>query len=754
MRAASALPPIRAALPAAARALGAALALAACARAAAAGSDRPPWLDPGQPAEARIDDLLGRLTPEEKIRLIHGVSKFSAGGVERLGVPRLWTDDGPQGVREEVGPDTWEPAGRTDDYATAFPPGLALAATWDPDVVAACGRAIGEEARARGKHVLLGPGCNLMRTPLCGRNYDYYGEDPWLASRMAVAYVRGLQGEQVAACVKHFAANNQEVQRGTVDVELDERALRELYLPAFEAAVREGGALAVMGAYNRFRGQYCCENDFLLNRVLKGEWGFTGAVISDWGGAHDTRGAALNGLDLEMGTRQPYDEYFLGRPYLEALRRGELPAASLDDKVRRVLRLLYATGAIDGRRPGASNTPEHRAVARQAAEEAIVLLKNDGGLLPLDPAKHRTIAVIGDNAVLTFAAGGYSAGVKAFREVTALQGITDRAAPAADIRFSRGYAQTVLLRERARDAAGIGRGTLVTAAPAELAALADRAVAAAQRAEVVIFVGGLAHVPGGDDEGADRRDLALPAGQDALIARIAAANPRTIVVLIAGSPVAMPWLGRVPALLQAWYGGSEAGRALAAVLFGDVPPSGRLPCTFPARLADSPAHAAGLARQYPGENGTVHYDEGLLVGYRWFDARRIEPLFPFGFGLGYTTFALADLRLAGGPGGNAVVECAVTNTGPRAGAEVVQVYVHAVRSAVFRPERELKGFARVSLEPGGTRRVAIPLGPRAFSTYSVERRGWVCEPGDYVISVGRSSRDRPLEATIAVSDKP
>ncbi len=739
-------------LPPSFRALSAAVIVLGLGRLAAAEA-KPPYLDPDRPVEARIDDLVGRLTLEEKIALIHGNSKFSAGGVERLGVPRLWTDDGPQGVREEVGPDTWEPVGRTDDFATAFPTGIALAATWDPEAVEACARAIGEEARQRGKHVLLGPGCNILRTPLCGRNYDYYGEDPWLAGRITVAYVRGLQAEQVVACVKHFAANNQEADRRNVDVSVDERTLREIYLPAFEAAVREGGALAVMGAYNKFRGQYCCENDYLINRVLKGEWGFTGALISDWSATHDTRDAVLRGLDLEMGTRGPYDNYFLARPYREALRRGDYPMSTLDDKVRRVLRVLFAAGGIDGRRPGAINTPEHRAAARRAAGEAIVLLKNEGGLLPLDPAKYRTIAVIGHNAELTFAAGGYSAGVKALSELTALQGITARAGSAAGIVFSRGYRQTVLIRQRARDAAGIGRSTLDAGTPEELSVLADRAVEAARRADLVIFVGGLAHVPGGDDEGADRRDLSLPVGQDALIARLVAANPRTVVALIAGSPVAMPWLGQVPAVLQAWYGGSEAGTALAAVLFGDVNPSGRLPCTFPARLADSPAHAAGLARQYPGENGTVHYDEGLLVGYRWFDAKRIEPLFPFGFGLGYTTFTLANLHVAAGPGGAAVAECDVTNTGTRAGAEVVQVYVHAVRSAVVRPEKELKGFARVSLQAGETKRVSIPLGPRAFSYYSPEKRAWVCGPGDYTISVGRSSRDLPLQADLAVGDK-
>jgi beta-glucosidase len=711
---------------------------------------RPLYLDPAQSIEARIDDLLPRLTLEEKINFVHANSKFSAGGVERLGIPRLWLADGPQGVREEIGPDTWNSAGWTNDFATAMPAGIGLAATWDPELAQGEGRVIGEEARQRNKHVMLGPGLNIMRTPLGGRNYDYFGEDPWLAGRITAGYVRGMQAEQVIACIKHFAANNQENQRGSIDVQMDERTLREIYLPAFEAGVKEGGALAVMGAYNQFRGEHCCHNDYLLNQVLKKEWGFTGAVISDWSGTHDTKQAVFNGLDLEMGSNGAYDDFYLAKPFRDGLKAGTYPLALLDDKVRRNLRMLIATGALDGRRPGAINTKEHLAVALRAAAEGIVLLKNNGGLLPLDPAKATTIAVIGDNAVRKFAAGGNSAGVKAFREITALEGIVARAGAQANVTFSQGYRQPVRRSVYQVDAAGVRGSELSPATPAEIEALAVRAVQAAKQADVVIFVGGLSHQTFGDDEGTDRRDLSLTAHQDELIARLAAVNPRIVVALIAGAPVLMdPWLEKVPAVLQAWYGGSEAGPALAAVLFGDVNPSGKLPCTFPKALRDSPAHASGLARQFPGENGKEYYDEGLLVGYRWFDTKQFEPLFPFGHGLSYTQFTYSDLKLV--PAGDlqkgvVAVQFQLTNTGSREGAEVAQLYIHAAHPRLERPTKELKGFAKITLKPGEKKTVTIPLDQRSFAFYDPAQHAWSAEAGDYTIQVGSSSRDLRLES--------
>ncbi len=715
---------------------------------------RPAYRDAALAVDARIDDLLTRLTLEEKVALVHGNGKFRSGGIARLGLPALWTDDGPHGVREEVKPDSWEPAGRSDDYATALPTGIALAASWDPALAEAYGRVLGEEARARDKHVLLGPALNIVRTPLGGRSYDYFGEDPWLAGRITVGYVRGLQAEQTVACLKHFALNNQETERGSIDVQLDERPLREIYLPAFEAGVREGGALAVMGAYNKVRGQHACHNDYLLNRVLKGEWGFRGAVISDWGGTHDTDEAARNGLDLEMGTRGPYEGYYLADPFLAGLRSGRYPAALVDDKVRRNLRLLFAAGAVDGRRPGALNTPEHLAVARRIAEQGMVLLKNEPAVLPLDLARLKTIAVIGDNAVRRFAAGGNAAGVKAFRETTALEGILARVGGRADVVFSQGYRQPARRFGRQRDAAGVRSSEQDAASTEEARELAERAVEAARRADAVVFVGGLLHQSFGDDEGVDRRNLQLFAGQDALIARLVAANPRAVVVLVSGSPVEMSWLAQVPSVLEAWYGGSQAGDALAAILFGDENPSGKLPCTFPKRLADSPAHASGSLRNFPGENGQVFYDEGLLVGYRWNDTKKIEPLFPFGHGLSYTTFRYRELRsrVSEAPDGPRLsLDLTLDNSGARAGAETVQVYVRPLQPKLLRPDKELKGFAKRSLAAGASVPVTIELGPRAFAYYDPDAKAWRVDAGRYQILVGASSRDIRLTAEVTLT---
>jgi beta-glucosidase len=683
----------------------------------------PPYLDPTQPIETRVNDLLSRLTLDEKISIIHADSKFTTAAIPRLGIPRRWLSDGPHGVREDIGPYTWKPAGHTDDFSTAMPAGICLAATWNPDLGFNDGHAIGQEARARGKDIMLGPGVNILRTPLCGRNFEYLGEDPYLTSRMAVGFIRGEQSQDISSCVKHFALNNQETDRGTIDVEVDERALREIYLPAFKAAVQEAGVWSVMGAYNQFRGQHCCENDYLLNQILKGEWGFKGLVVSDWGGAHDTRECALNGLDLEMGTTGKYQNFFFAQPYLDALNAGTLPVSGLDDKVRRNLRVMFATHVLDpGRKTGSLNTAAHQDVSRRVAEEGMVLLKNQDHILPLDPAKITTIAVIGDNATRLQAHDGDSSAIKAFYEITPLTGIVNRAGRKVNITFSAGYQ---------------------TKPDPNLAA---RAVAAAKSADVVIYIGGLNHDKGFDCEGQDRADMKLPYGQDDLISQIVAANPRTIVVL-EGTIVEMgPWLDKVPALLQAWYPGMEGGNALAAVLFGDVNPSGKLPCTFPKRLADSPAHALGA---YPGTNGVVTYTEGLLVGYRWFDTKHIEPQFPLGFGLSYTTFEYSNLKLI--ESGSDSVQTIVTaqfdikNTGSRPGAEVAQLYVHQDNPGLPRPEKELKGFKKVLLQPGETQTVSIPLDDAAFAYYNPDKKSWVAEKGAFQILVGGSSRDLPLK---------
>jgi len=685
------------------------------------------YLDPGQPVEKRVEDLLGRLTLAEKISMIHGDSKFTTAAIPRLGIPRRWLSDGPHGVREDIGPDTWDPVGGTNDFATAMPAGICLAATWNPELGYAVGAAIGQEARARGKDIMLGPGVNILRTPLCGRNFEYLGEDPYLAGVMAAGYIRGGQAQDIAMSVKHFAVNNQEFLRNSINTEVGERALREIYLPAFKAAVQEAGVWTVMGAYNQLRGQHCCHNDYLLNKILKDEWGFQGLVMSDWNGTHDTREAALNGLDLEMGTLTNYANYYLAQPYLNGLNRGDLPLAALDDKVRRNLRVMIATHVLDAnRRPGSLNTAAHQAVARQVAEEGIVLLKNDQHTLPLDAGKIKTLAIIGENATRLHAHGGDSSGIKALYEVTPLAGITRRAGGSMKIIYAEGYRKN--------------------AAPG----LADQAVAAAQAADVVIYIGGLNHDRGFDCEGADRKDMKLPYGQDRLIQRIVAANPRTVVVL-EGTMVEMDaWLDAAPTVLQAWYPGMEGGNALARVLFGDVNPSGKLPATIPKRLADTPAAAFGPVA-YPGTNGTVTYAEGLLVGYRWYDTKNIAPQFPFGFGLSYTTFKYSNLKLVTGTDGTVTAEFELSNDGSRAGAEVAQLYLHQTNPGLERPEKELKGFAKVTLQPGETQTVNLPLESSAFAYYEDQRHAWVVPKDDFIIQIGSSSRDIKLSAKYSLT---
>jgi len=699
-------------------------------------ADVHPYLDAGQQIETRVEDLLSRLTLEEKISIVHADTPMSTPAIPRLGIPTRCFADGAHGVRQELGP-TWQPADRTDDYATAMPVTLCLAATWNPELAGIEAEAIGQEARARGKDIMNAPGVNIMRAPLCGRNFEYMGEDPFLTSRMTVDYIHGEQSQDVAMCVKHFAVNSQEYQRHSYSAEVDERTLHEIYFPAFKAAVQEAGVWCVMGAYNKLRGQYCCENDYLLNKVLKGEWGFKGLVVSDWGGTHDTREAALNGLDIEMGSGIDYDHFYFAQPYLDALKNGELPMSGLDEKVRRSLRVMFATHVFDpGRTNGSLNTIAHQMVARQVAEEGIVLLKNKSHLLPLDAAKIKSIAVIGENAVRLHCNSGGSSEVKALYEITPLEGILHRAGNNVNITFSQGY-------EANEVAQSIQDGEVKLTFPPQPANLMERAVAAARAADVVIYVGGLHHGPGFDDEGPDRTDLKLPYGQNELISRIVAANPKTIVVL-EGSVVEMEsWLGRVPAVLEAWYPGMEGGNALARVLFGDVNPSGKLPCTFPKKLADTPTATFGV-EAYPGTNGMVTYKEGMLVGYRWYDTKDIEPQFPFGYGLSYTTFKYSPLKLIPGTDTNGpvvTVEFDITNTGRVSGAEVAQLYVHQEKPGVPRPEKELKAFKKIFLKPGETRTVSITLARTAFAYYSSKQKAWVSEAGSYMISAGSSSRD-------------
>ena len=690
--------------------------------------NQAPYLDSKQPVETRVDDLLSRMTLEEKISIVHADSKFSTAAVPRLGIPRRWVDDGPHGVREDVGPYSWNAVGGTNDFATWLPVLSALGSTWNTDLATAYGDVIGQEARARDKDVMLAPIVDIARTPLCGRIYEYLGEDPYLNARLGVNYVEGLQSNGVAACIKHFVGNNQEVGRETINMDFDERTLREIYLPPFEAAVKEAHVWSVMGAYTKFRGEHCAYNDYLINHLLKGEWQFPGFVMSDWGGTYGTREAALGGLDVEMGTLvgsedpSAYSKFFLAKSFLDGIRSGEYPVSLLDDKVRRSLRVMIATGVLDPRPPGSLNTPEHQAVARRIAEESMVLLKNKNQTLPLNLAGLKTVAVIGENAVRHNANGFFGAGVKTPFEITPLDGIKQFVGDKVGVTYSAGYAKN-------------GGGSNLVA----------QAVAAARQADVAIVVAGFNHTRNQDDEGWDRTNLCLPYGQDELIKQVVQANPRTIVVLVSGPAIELgTWLAQVPAVLQSHYSGMEGGHALASILFGEVNPSGKLTVTYPKQLSDSPAHALGT---YPGTNGTLFYKEGLLVGYRWFDAKKIEPEFPFGFGLSYTTFKYSNLKLVPANGTNGIVtaQFEIKNTGKVAGAEVAQLYVHENNPSLPRPEKELKGFKKVFLKPGEKQTVSIPLDQRAFAYFDPAKAGWVAEGSDYEIEIGSSSRDLPLK---------
>ena len=720
-----------------------ALAAVACTGVQQSRGDVAVYLDESQPLEKRVEDALSRLTLEEKVGLLHAQSKFSSAGVPRLGIPEVWCTDGPHGIRPEVLWDEWDQAGWTNDSCTAFPALTCLAATWNPEMSALYGKSIGEEARYRDKDVLLGPGVNIYRTPLNGRNFEYMGEDPFLSARMVVPYVQGVQQNGVAACVKHFAVNNQELRRHEVDVVVDDRALHEIYLPAFKAAVQEGGAWAIMGAYNKYKGEHCCHNQYLLNDILKRDWAFDGVVISDWGGVHDTREAIFKGLDMEFGTwtdglnwgaTNAYGNYYLANPYLELLRKGEVGTGELDDKARRVLRLIFRT-AMNSRKPfGSLCSPEHNAAARRIAGEGMVLLKNDGGVLPVDLSKTKKLLVVGENAVKMMTVGGGSSSLKVKHECTPLEGIRAAVGDKAEVLYERGYVGDVT-----GDYNGVVTGQDLSEGRSGAQLLAD-AIAAARKVDAVVFIGGLNKGDHQDSEGADRLQLGLPYGQDAVIGALAEANPNLAVVFVSGNAVAMPWIDRVPAVLEAWYSGSEAGNALADVLFGAVNPSGKLPFTFPVRLEDCSAHSAG---EYPGE-GQVVYRDGIFVGYRWIEKERIEPLFAFGHGLSYTTFDIANVRAdrtSLATTGRLRVSADVTNTGGRAGAEVVQLYIGDKLSSLPRPVKELKGFEKVHLAPGQSRTVTFEIDPGMLACYDDAKGVWGAEPGEFTAYVGAASDD-------------
>ncbi|MDO5571179.1 MAG: glycoside hydrolase family 3 C-terminal domain-containing protein [Bacteroidales bacterium] len=711
----------------------------------------PIYLDETKDIELRIENALSRMTLSEKIAMTHAQSKFSSPGVPRLGIPEFWTTDGPHGIRPEVLWDEWDQAGWTNDSCVAFPALTCLAATWNPEISYLYGKSIGEEARYRKKDILLGPGVNIYRTPLNGRNFEYMGEDPYLSSKMVVPYVKGVQSNGVAACVKHFALNNQEVKRHNTNVIIDDRTLYEIYLPAFKAAVIEGGAWSIMGAYNLYKNQHLCHNEYILNNILKSEWGFDGVVVSDWGGVHDTKEAITNGLDMEFGswtnglskgTKSAYDNYYLAYPYLQMIKKGEAGTKELDEKVKRILRLSFRT-TMNSKRPyGSLCSQAHFNAAKQIGEEGIVLLQNKDNTLPIDLSTNKKIAVIGENAIKMMTVGGGSSSLKVKYEISPLDGIVKRAGNNAEIVFARGY-----VGDPTGEYNGVKSGqNLKDDRSSE--ELISEAVNAAKDADYVIFIGGLNKSNNQDCEDSDRKGIELPYTQNEVINALAKANKNLVVVNISGNAVTMPWIKDTKAILQAWYLGSEAGNAIASVLFGDVNPSGKLPFTFPASLEEVGAHKLGEYLGIERNDGSniidEKYNEGLFVGYRWADKEKTSPLFPFGYGLSYTTFkygkASADKKSIT-QDETIKITIPVTNSGSVKGAEVVQLYISDLKSSLPRPVKELKGFKKVYLNPDETKEVVFEITKNELSFFDDKKHDWIAEPGKFEILIGASSAD-------------
>ena len=700
--------------------------------------------------EKRIEKLIKKMTLEEKVGLLHGNSKFYVAGVERLGIPEWSLSDGPHGVRAEINRHDWAYAGWTNDSASYFPTGTAFAAAWNPELAYRRGEVLGEEARWRKKDVLLGPGVNIIRSPLCGRNFEYMSEDPYMNSVLAVAYIKGLQSRDVACSVKHFAVNNQETNRTTVDVECSERALREIYLPAFKAAVQEGGALTVMAAYNKFRGEFCAENNYLVCKILRNEWGFDGVYVTDWGAAHSTIPSMEAGLDLEMGTLiDKYEDWYYANPLIEAVKSGKIPMSLVDEKVGDVLRVMIKTNVLDPKKrfgPGSMNTKEHQQATYDAAAEAIVLLKNQNNLLPLDFSSIKSLAVIGDNATRKHSNGGLSSEIKAVYEVTPLEALRAKWGDKVDIRFAQGYEKLSTFVEGSNN--GQSSGTF-SSKTQESDALLKEAVEVARTSDVALLVCGLNHDY--DTESIDRLNMDIPYGQVELIQEVVKANPRTIVVMIAGSPLNMAAVDICsPAIVWAWFNGMEGGNALVDVLSGKVNPSGKMPFTTPVSLDQSPAHALG---NFPGRDLKVNYEEDILVGYRWFDTKGLPVVYPFGYGLSYTTFNYSNLntdKKTYDQADTIQATFTLTNTGDREGAEVAQLYVSDPVCSVMRPVKELKGFKKVFLKPGESRRITLDIPVSSLAFYSEAQSQFVVEPGEFILQLGASTSDIKQKISIDV----
>jgi beta-glucosidase len=694
--------------------------------------------------EKTIQSLIKKMTLQEKSGMLHGNSKFYVSGVKRLGIPEWALSDGPHGVRAEINRDNWAYAGWTNDSSTCFPPGTALAASWNPRLAYERGLVLGEEARYRRKDILLGPAINVIRSPLCGRNFEYLSEDPYLIAAMTVPYIKALQSKDVAASVKHYIANNQEENRVTVDVSMSDRTFHEIYLPGFKAAIQDGGSFTVMAAYNKFRGDWCSESEFLDRQILRNELGFKGVLMTDWNAAHSTVKAAMAGLDLEMGTDiKDYNKWYFADPLIEAVKEGKVPVSVVDEKVANILRVMLTTKMLDekNREKGSMNTPAHQKAAYKSAAEAIVLLQNRNNVLPVDFSTITSIAVIGDNATRKHCSGGLSSEIKALYEITPLEAITRKSGNKLKINIAQGY------EKQSKFVEGSNKGQTDTKKVDWK--LIDEAVEAAKKSDVAVIVCGLNH--DFDTESFDRQDMKLPYGQETLIAEVAKVNPRTIVVIIAGSPLELAGITeRVPAILWAWYGGMEAGNAVADALSGKINPSGKMPFTLPVTLDQSPAHALG---NFPGRNLKVNYEEGILVGYRWFDTRNIMPQFPFGFGLSYTSFEISGLKADKGVYGvNDVIHLSYTikNTGRLFGGEVAQVYANDPVCSVMRPARELKGFEKVFLQPGDSQTVTTDINVSDLAFYDEMQKKWVVEPGDFILELGNSSRNLNEKTVIKV----
>lgn len=713
--------------------------------------------------ENKIEEILKELTLDEKLDMIHGNAFFHTKGVERLGIPPLYTSDGPMGVRYEYHDANWVPVGLSDDYVTYLPSNTALAATWNRELAYETGKVLGEEARGRGKDVILGPGINIKRGPLCGRNFEYMSEDPKLISELTVPFIKGVQESDVAACVKHFAANSQETDRLMVDTIVDERTLQEIYFPGFKAAVREAGSYTIMGAYNKLNGEHCCENKELLDKVLRSDWEYDGTIISDWGGVHRTKEAAECALDIEMSVTDNFDEYYLANPLKKLIENGEISEETVNKKIRNILRLMLRLKMIgddaDKRAAGSFNTPEHREAALKTAQEGITLLKNK--TLPLSRKKlyGKRIAVIGQNGAKIHSNGGGSAEIKALFEISPLLGLKMGLGGNTKVEYAGGYyipmppqqkfatswQETSLMSKEELKEFCAKNGTLESGETKEqieerTRKLKAEALKLAEECDEVIFVGGLNH--DFDVEGGDRKDMKLPYNQDELILELLERKPDMTVVIFAGSPVDMHrWAGKVSNLVYMPYSGIRGGEALAGILLGDVNPSGKLPETFPKCYEDTPMFRIGEF----GTEGRVEFKDGLKVGYRYYDDEGIEPEFCFGHGLSYTSFEYGDITanvIKSAEGTQTVqLSMSITNTGAVIGKETVQVYVADKECSVYRPKKELKDFAKLELKPGETRTVSFKLGEDAFSFYSVSNKAFVTEPGEFEILIGSSSRD-------------